>query len=85
MAAASVVFAAGFTSSTYQTHDNHRQFVQNTHSAFAYPHYRLIIAGGSANTFGVLLAAVRFLILGRVPKEAIDTVPFTVAVEPSSS
>jgi predicted DNA repair protein MutK len=84
MAAAAFAFAAGFAASTYQTYDNHRQIVQNTHSAFAYPHYRLIIAGGSAYTLGLILAAIGFLILGSAPKKPIATVPSTVEIEPSA-
>ena len=69
MAAASVGFAAAFAADTYQTYDNHRVMFQHSPPGEGfYPHYRLIIAGGSAFVVGLLLAAVGFWILGTATK-----------------
>ncbi len=82
MAAAALVFAAGIAALTYQTYDNHRQIIQYSHSAaVSYPHYRLIIAGGSAFTVGLLLAAIGFLVLGGTHEGLIVEVPLAVEVD----
>lgn len=83
MAAASVGFAAAFAADTYQTYDNHRVLFQHSPPGEGfYPHYRLIIAGGSAFVVGLLLAAVGFWILGSATK-ATATAP-TPMEDPSS-
>ena len=84
MAAAAFVLASGLAALTYQTYDNHRDLLRYSPSASAaYPHYRLIIAGGAAYTVGLFVAAIGFLILGSAPEMPIDTLSLTVGKEQS--
>jgi hypothetical protein len=65
MAAAALVLAAAPAAQTYETYDDHRQLVRNAHQALVeYPHYRLLIAGGTVFAAGLVLAAIGFWILG---------------------
>ena len=82
MAAAALFLAVGIAASTYETYDNHRQLLQYSHSTtVSYPHYRLIFAGGSAFTVGLLLAAIGFLVLGSTHTGPIDEVRLAVQVD----
>jgi hypothetical protein len=65
MAAAAFVLAAFPAALTCQVYDLHRQF---SHQAtLEYPHYRLIISGGSAFAAGLLLASLGLWVLGNAP------------------
>jgi hypothetical protein len=70
MAASTLILAAAPAALTYNAFDLHRQMSKFTHSVPAYPHYRTIIAGGTAFTLGLLVASSGFVVLSTATRIA---------------
>jgi hypothetical protein len=82
IAAAAFVLAAFPAALTYQVYDLHRQLLQFSHQvAPEYPHYRLIISGGSAFTAGLLLASLGSWILGNATRRRSEESALSIARE----